>query len=146
LTINLQEINASNWEECIQLKTAKEQQSFVASNLYSLAESKFFPSYTTLGIYVDETMVGFVMYGIDVDDGNYWIYRIMIDEKYQKKGYGKSALLQVIDRLEKIPEFPVVMIGFHDENVGAKELYKSVGFEIGEIAPWGERLACYYFR
>ena len=30
-------------------------------------------------------MIGFTMFGIDPDDKNYWIYRLMIDEEFQGK-------------------------------------------------------------
>lgn len=28
------------------------------------------------------------MFGIDSDDNNFWIYRLMIDKEYQGKGLG----------------------------------------------------------
>lgn len=141
----LKEITVDKWEECTLLKTSHDQRSFVASNLYSIAEAKFHPTYTIWAIYEDDTMVGFVMYGINNDDGYYWIYRLMIDQKYQRKGYGKATIEQVINILKSQPNCLVIMIGFHPENIGAEKLYESVGFEIGEISPGGERLGRYYF-
>ena len=38
--IGLRAIDRNNWEQCIHLKPAQEQQRFIASNLYSIAESQ----------------------------------------------------------------------------------------------------------
>jgi diamine N-acetyltransferase len=43
----------------------------IASNLYSLAESKFEPSFVPLGIYLEIRMIGFFMYGKDPENGTY---------------------------------------------------------------------------
>jgi diamine N-acetyltransferase len=43
----------------------------IASNLYSLAESKFEPSFVPLGIYLETRMIGFFMYGKDPENGTY---------------------------------------------------------------------------
>jgi ribosomal protein S18 acetylase RimI-like enzyme len=49
-------------------------------------------------------MVGFVMYGIDADDDNYWIYRLMIDARHQRKGYGRAAMTELLRRLQESGE------------------------------------------
>ncbi len=46
----------------------KEQQTFIASNLYSIAEVQFLDNFYAKGIYFDEKMIGFTMFGIDPDD------------------------------------------------------------------------------
>jgi diamine N-acetyltransferase len=144
MVVELKEITTENWEACIHLEPAESQKTYVASNLYSLAESKFFPSYIPLAVYTGQEMAGFVMYGIDPDDQNYWIYRLMIDQKHQRKGYGKAAILEVIERIKRNPVSRVIMIGFHPDNHAAEQLYSRVGFCIGEKAPWGERLGRYH--
>ena len=42
-------------------------------------------------------MIGFFIYGLDPDDGNYWITTFMIDEKYQGNGYAKQAMDVFLD-------------------------------------------------
>lgn len=43
MSITLKKITRENWEECIDLRVSIEQQRFVASNLYSIAEVQFLP-------------------------------------------------------------------------------------------------------
>ena len=107
---------------------ADEQKKFVADNLFSLAQAKAFPECICLSIYHDDILVGFTMYCIDVDDYEYWIYRLMIDEKYQSKGYGKAAMEKLITRIKEDQEHQVIHISFEPENTWAKQLYEKLGF------------------
>lgn len=84
MSVTLREINRDNWKECIKLKSSETQVNFVASNVYSLLESKFEPSFFPLAIYNNEAMVGFVMYGLDPDDGSWWVIRLMVAQEHQK--------------------------------------------------------------
>ncbi len=48
--IELRTITRDDWETCIDLKVARHQAHFVASNLYSLAQSRFLPGFRAVGI------------------------------------------------------------------------------------------------
>lgn len=143
--IYLKPIDKNNWEEAIRLSVKKEQQTLIASNLYSIAEVQFLDDFYAKGIYLDETMIGFTMFGIDPDDNNYWIYRLMIDKKFQGKGIGKQAIHLVIDEIRRNnnANISIIMIGYAPENFTAKFLYKKVGFIETELSSWGEQLAKY---
>ncbi|MEK7477205.1 MAG: GNAT family N-acetyltransferase [Candidatus Coatesbacteria bacterium] len=139
-TITLRKITKENWETCIELQVGEAQKALVASNLYSLAEIQFLENHEAVGIYRDETMVGFAMFGVAPEDGHYWIYRLMIDERYQRKGYGRAALLQIIERFERERRSDEILIGYAPDNAVADRLYASVGFGRAEIASWGEKV------
>ena len=143
--IYLKPIDKNNWEEAIRLSVKKEQQTLIASNLYSIAEVQFLDNFYAKGIYLDEKMIGFTMFGIDSDDNNYWIYRLMIDKKFQGKGIGKQAIHLVIDEIRRNnnANISIIMIGYAPENFTAKFLYKKVGFIETELSSWGEQLAKY---
>ncbi|MDK7489840.1 GNAT family N-acetyltransferase [Bacillus paranthracis] len=143
--IYLKPIDKNNWEEAIRLSVKKEQQTLIASNLYSIAEVQFLDDFYAKGIYLDEKMIGFTMFGIDSDDNNYWIYRLMIDKKFQGKGIGKQAIHLVIDEIRRNnnANISIIMIGYAPENFTAKFLYKKVGFIETELSSWGEQLAKY---
>jgi diamine N-acetyltransferase len=147
LSLTLKPITKFNWEDAIQLRVHQEQETFIASNLYSIAQVQFLENFLAMGIYLDEIMIGFTLFGIDSDDGNYWIYRLMIDSKYQGHGYGSEAVLKVIEEIRKqnSHSIPCIMIGYHQDNEGARQTYKKAGFCETEIAPWGEQLAKYDF-
>jgi diamine N-acetyltransferase len=123
------EITKENFWDCIELAVSKEQVDFVTSNAVSIAQSKVQPECIPLAVYDDEIMVGFIMYCIDEDDGEYWIYRMMIDEKYQSKGYGKKALEKLLNIIKQNNSYNKIFLGVHKESTYAVKLYKSFGFD-----------------
>ncbi|MEJ8545577.1 GNAT family N-acetyltransferase [Brevibacillus borstelensis] len=141
MNLILKEVTSEDWEECIELQPREDQKQFIASNLYSLAQSKFLPNFETLAVYKDEIMVGFVMFGIDPDDSQYWIYRLMIDSSHQGKGYGIETMKQVIDRIKAKPDTTDIMVAYHPDNQAAAALYEKLGFKVLGKAPWGEIMA-----
>ncbi len=151
-TVTLRDVTKENWQECIKLKPAPEQEHFVAANTYSLAESKFMPTFIPQAIYANaagddgDTMVGFVMYGFYPDGiapygQRHWIFRLMIDRRHQGLGYGTTALRIVLGRLEVDPTCPDVLIGYEPENAVAAKLYQRLGFTVFGTAPWNETVA-----
>ena len=82
------------------------QRQMVADNVRSIAEAHFSESVWMRGIYADQTPVGFIMThtGSDYEDGidcpGVFLWRFMIAGPYQGKGYGKLALLKLIQHLK----------------------------------------------
>nr|WP_251548955.1 GNAT family N-acetyltransferase [Neobacillus muris] len=143
--LSLKAIDKSNWETAIQLSVHDEQKTFIASNLYSIAEVQFLDNFYAKGIYLDDRMIGFTLFGIDSDDHNYWIYRLMIDKDFQRNGFGIQAIQLVIKEIRNLnhSNIPLIMIGYHPENLPAKLAYQKAGFIETELSPWGEQLAKY---
>lgn len=86
------------------------------------------------------------MFGIDPNDNNYWIYRLLIDEKFQGKGIGKQAIYLVIDEIKQdnYTSIPLIMIEYAPKNLSAKFGYKKAGFIETKLSSWGEQLAKYF--
>jgi diamine N-acetyltransferase len=73
MSLEFRPVTRENWETLIDLKVREDQRDFVASNLYSIAESQFgfeeeghwdlFP----YGIYADGKPVGFAMTGLNLN-------------------------------------------------------------------------------
>jgi diamine N-acetyltransferase len=144
--ITLQALDLSNWEECAQLKPKPEQEKYIAPNIYSIAEVQFLKGFVTRAIYNDDDMIGFTMFGLDPDDGNYWIYRFMIDGKFQGHGHAYKAMLLVIDEIRRTSDrTDVIVLGYKPDNEQARKLYTKSGFREAGLAPWGEILAKYSF-
>ena len=56
------EIDKSNYWNCMRLTIDDAQEGFVADNKQSLVEAAYEDGLYTLGIYCEDTMVGFVLY------------------------------------------------------------------------------------
>lgn len=131
MNVTLREIDQYNFDKVISLKV----ENYCASNLYSLAQAKIFPDAIPLAIYSDEIPIGFIMYGIEPRDNNeYWIDRLMIDEKYQKNGFGTKALEMVIEKIKQDKTHNKIKISTNPENAIARKLYSKLGFyDTGEL-------------
>jgi diamine N-acetyltransferase len=139
--IRIVPLDADNWEEAANLTLRPEQSGFIAPNVASIAESRFYPELQPCAICAGATMVGFCMYARSDHDRQYWIYRFMIDQRYQRQGLGLRALEKLIDLIKARPNVPEINIAYDDDNEPARQLYRRAGFVEGGFAPWGERTA-----
>ncbi len=138
--VTLRPITKECFYDCINLQVDASQTGLVASNAKSLAEAYVNSSLYPLGIYdiaargwekPTSPMVGFTMYELSAGVG--FILRLMIDRKYQTRGYGKSAMIEVIRRLRLHTEVEVIATSHRKENVAAASLFRNLGFREWEI-------------
>jgi len=127
--IKLKEVNAENFWDIINLEVTQEQIDLVASNAVSLAQSTVQPECIPCAIYENETPVGFLMYCVDRDDSEYWIYRLMIDKQHQSKGYGREAMELVLDIIKQDNTRNKVYLGVDKAGIASVKLYESLGFK-----------------
>ncbi len=140
--ISLRPITQENFHQVIHLKVREDQRGFVATNAESLAEAYVFPYRYPLAIYADETPIGFLMYVHLEERQQHWIFRLMIAAENQGRGYGRTAMRLLIERMRVIQGCNQIYISYELENDVARKLYGSLGFRItGEIFE-GEEVAC----
>lgn len=127
----LRAVDKNNWLACVALKVAESQETFLPSNLSSIAGAQFYPDSRSRAIYANDDLVGYALYGIDETTGLWKIFRLMIDEKSQGKGYGKAAMKLILEDIRQ-EKAEVVLVRYNLENEIARRLYESLGFrEIG---------------
>lgn len=139
-------VTRDNWLQVGRLEVRPGQQAFVAPNFISLAESRFYPEMVPLAIYDDQQLVGFWMYGFDPRDSTWWIVRLMIDSRYQGRGYGRAAMQAAIGLLGSMPGCANFKVSYDPQNHVAEALYRSLGFRPnGEVLD-GEIVAVYEIK
>jgi len=150
-------VTKDNWRELVKLQVREDQKGFVASNVASIAESQFgydepdfgHWDFHPFGIYADDgAPVGFLMYGFNFTHPQQqaFIIRLMVDEKFQGKGYGRFAMKKLLEIFRADERIQVVGISYEPHNEGARKLYASLGFtEPGEMIE-GETLAVLKLR
>lgn len=126
----LKTIDKENFWDIIELAGTPQQEKagYCAPNSVSIAQAKVQPELKPLAIYHDDTPVGFVMYCIDEDDGEWWLYRLMTDHRYQGKGHARRAMEMVLADVKKDPTRHKMYLGVDPESASAVALYKSLGF------------------
>lgn len=99
-----------------------------------MAQDVYYDTAFPFAIYANDAMVRFIMLGYYEVEGYYTLWKFMIDERYQSKGYGKKAVRLGIDYLVKRFKVEEVYTAYYATNRIARNLYASIGFrETGEI-------------
>ena len=130
--INLRIITEDNFIEALNLKLANGQERFVSNPIRSLAQAYVYRNQCQpFGIYKDDTMIGYVMVIYDYDIPEYDIWHMMIDEKYQGKGYGSIAIKLCIDYIKSKPfgSSNDVILTCNIDNSIAIHIYEKIGFK-----------------
>ena len=155
MNIHLEKISWENYYKVLKLRVNKEQENYVAANDTSLIQafvqsSSGTPVYS-FAIMNGKTVVGFMQLMYDNDwtgyeredwlnseefkiyEGKpyYYIWRFMVDKKYQQRGYGRESFKQTLDFIKTFPagKAEYVLLSYEPANVVGKKLYGSFGFE-----------------
>ncbi len=132
--VSLREVTAENLRAVLALRVADAQTAFVASNATSIAEAHFHPEAWFRAIYADETPVGFLM----LHDENlrpqprrldfYFLWRLMVDARYQRMGFGRRALELLVAHVCSQPHAHRIFTSFHAGEGSPETFYLKVGF------------------
>ena len=129
--ITLREITRETVRAITSLRVAPEQERFVAPTAVSIAEAHFSPELAWFrAIYLGETPVGFVMLDEQPAEAKYFLWRFMVDGRFQGRGVGRRALELVLERVKANP--------------GAKMIETSVVPGPGSPGPFYERMGFVY--
>lgn len=95
-------------------------------------------------------LVGFVMISDDIpadtlaarDDtvGPYYLWRLLIDERFQGRGYGRATIEAIVDYLRPKPTAEVLLTSCQDGPGSPQPFYLQYGFVKTGIVMWGEDL------
>ena len=131
MEVSLRQVSKENYEEVCELDVTKEQEDFVACNMWSIVESKYNEGYETRVIYLKEEPVGFFMW-VKESRIKISIWRFMVDKNHQQKSIGRVALNLALAEIKKVSGLQEIEICYNPKNPVAKEFYSSFGFsEVG---------------
>ena len=128
--VTLREVTKEMVRAVCRLQVAEGQRKFVAPNAVSIAQAHFEPKAWFRAVHAGDTLVGFVMLFDNPNEPEYFLWRYMIDARYQGMGFGRRAMEQVIAYVKTRP--------------GAKELLTSCDPGEGSPCPFYERMGFVY--
>jgi diamine N-acetyltransferase len=140
----LREIDWDNLNAVLALDIEPAQHQFVATNAVSLAEAHFNPGAWFRAVYADQIIVGFVMLfdptvpgaiATDpVEPTDMVLWRLMIDQRYQRQGLGRRTLDAVRQHVIGLNRFRRLLTSYIQGPGGPKDFYLSYGFvETGRL-------------
>ena len=106
MTLRIVPVTGENRAAAEKLTVAKGQEGFIEPVKECLKEADEISDWEPVCIYDGDALVGFSMYGYmkREKDPRVWFDRLLIDSRFQKRGYGKKAVEAILKRIRK--EFP----------------------------------------
>lgn len=134
MTITFREITSDNYSQVLNLKITPEQEAakFVSPVVRSLADAWFYRDEGIAypkAVYEDEDLVGFIMYELDTEEQQVFIWRFLIDQRYQGKGYGRQTIEAVLAMAKEQAQITKVVADYVDGNEPMKKILLDLGFE-----------------
>lgn len=144
MNIHVEPVNNKNRQAVLALKIHETQKGFVESPEECLKEAARAKCWRPVGIYDDEQLIGFSMYGYFwqyLPFGRVWLDRLLIDRSFQGLGYGGRVLPILIEKLRHEYHRKKIYLSVVKENQNAIHLYEKFGFCFnGETDVHGEKV------
>lgn len=126
--VSLREISGDTVRDICRLEVGKAQSKFVAPNSISIAQAHFEPKAWFRGIYAEETAVGFVMLFDDADQPEYYLWRYMIDLRYQGLGFGSAGIRHLVEYVRSRPKAAELVTSYVPGAGSPHDFYLKMGF------------------
>ena len=143
--VSLRPLNGSNRQAVEALRVSPSQEQFVSSVADSLREAAEHPDACALywAVHAEDTPVGFVMIADEVGGPDYiphYLWKLLIDERYQRQGFGTATLDLIVAYFRGRPGVEVVSTSAGQGDGSPITFYERYGFErTGEVV-FGEVL------
>ena len=129
--IRLTEITEDNWFEAASLSVGESQKGYVAPAVGILARGYVYRDCggRVYAIENDGVLVGIALVREFTDEPlGYDLQQFMIDERYQRRGYGSAALGLILDELRREGRYDHVEVCVKKADAEAIRLYEKHGF------------------
>jgi diamine N-acetyltransferase len=132
--VSLRPLSGSNRQAVEALRVSPSQQRFVSGVAESLLEAAEHPDARALywAVYADDTPVGFVMIADEVGSPDYiphYLWKLLIDERYQRRGFGTAALDLIVEYFRGRPGVEVLNTSAGQGDGSPIAFYEGYGFE-----------------
>ena len=134
-TVTLREVTEENLPSILKLKVDEAQEQFVAPNAISISQAYFAREKAWFrAICAGDTPVGFLMLSDEPDKAEYFLWRLMIDGRYQGMNFGRQAMELLIQHVKTRPNALELKTSYVPKEGGPGPFYAKLGFkETGEI-------------
>ncbi len=126
--MQLREISSETVRLICDLSVREDQKIFVASNAISISQAHFSKHAWFRAIYADDIPVGFLMLEDQPEKPEYYLWRFMIDQKYQRVGLGAKALKLLIQHVKNRPNATELITSVLQDEGGPQGFYEKQGF------------------
>jgi diamine N-acetyltransferase len=133
--VHLEPLTPENVRAVCDLRVAPAQEDFVEPNAVSIAEAYVHEQAWCRAVYAGEGLVGFVMLFDAATGPGYMLWRLMIDARFQGRGFGGQAVQRVVDHVRGRPGATQLKVSVHLGEGCPAPFYESLGFTAtGELS------------
>jgi GNAT superfamily N-acetyltransferase len=131
--VSLRPLDESNRRAVEALRVSPSQEQFVSGVADALQEAADEPDGHAQywAVYADETPVGFVMISDEVSAPGYipqYLWKLLIDERYQRQGFGTATLDLIADYFRSRPGVEVMSTSAGQGDGSPVTFYEPYGF------------------
>jgi diamine N-acetyltransferase len=133
--VRLEPLTPENVRAVCELRVAPAQEVFVEPNAVSIAEAYVHEQAWCRAVYAGAELVGFVMLFDAASGPGYMLWRLMIDARFQGRGFGREVVERVADHVRGRPGATRLKVSVHVGDGGPAPFYESLGFTAtGELS------------
>lgn len=121
-------VDRGNWRT--RLSVREDQKRYVAQPAVIMARAWAYREQRSQVMYVcdGEEIVGMIMWHDWPEGEAYILSELIIDQRYQRKGYGRWAVEQLLNMLRADGRYKRVVLCYVDGDEAARSLYEKYGF------------------
>ena len=128
--VELREITKANLRDVMLLSVREDQKHLVAANAWSIAQAAYEDVAWLRAVYADDTPVGFVLVAENDAGPADFLWRFMVDVRYQGLGFGRRAMERVVARTRtRTPKREELRLSHAVADGHAGPFYQRLGFE-----------------
>jgi diamine N-acetyltransferase len=135
--LHLVDVDLGNYYPIMMLEVADDQAEFAWTNSAPLAEAAYVPGFVPRALYLGDEPIGLglvgpfypgYVYDGPPEPGAYIIDHVMVDRRYQGKGYGRRLVALLVDETSARPDCRRILLAVHPGNERALAMYRKMGF------------------
>jgi diamine N-acetyltransferase len=128
--VTLREVNGDTVRTICNLSVQEDQRGFVAPNAVSIAQAYFSKHAWFRAVYADDEPVGFAMIEDQPEKPEYYLWRFMIDARYQRMDFGRRAMELLIEHVRTRPNATEFLTSVVEAEGGPGPFYERLGFRL----------------
>jgi diamine N-acetyltransferase len=142
MTVQLREVTRDTVSAVCKLDAGDDRKQ-VAPNSVSIAQAHFQGEAWFRAVYDDDLLVGFVMlYDPTMvespDEPDFFLWRLMIDQSHQGKGYGRAVVEALVEHVRTRPGAQRLLVSHVKSADRLSRFYQSLGFRYTGVEDDGE--------
>ena len=133
--VRLEPLTPENVRAVCDLRVAPGQEVLVAPNAVSIAEAYVHEQAWCRAVYAGDELVGFVMLFDAASGPGYMLWRLMVDARFQGRGFGGQVVHRVLEYVRGRPGATQLKVSVHPGEGSPAPFYESLGFvATGEVS------------